>query len=449
MHISLRRSLVPVALLFAAWSTAPTLEAQVKVRDRGAQGAKKDPKKEEADAPVALGEGATRAVLTYYERSEDWPIKALSLLRLGSYWHPVGAPIVAKALGEKDVKIRIYALAALKRTRADVLRAVATEDLIDALIKLAKKGKQPFAADTLAVMRAIADDSSLEDRKAFEKWWRKQKKNDYAPKAWPKPPVSGDSREAGKTSAGVISKALDLRDSGLDLAIVIDATGSMGGPIAACTSAMDDLIALLGDLAPKFRAGVVVYRDFEDMKNGAKIEVELSPFGKDAKEKLSRVAAGGGGDVPERVEKGFELAVSREMRWRPMANKLVVIIGDAPPHPETERDLLALVTKARKDPASVLAGGPVTGQNKVKPFLTSCIAAHPNTARPFKEIAEAGGGVFAQLNFDGRGGARGQKGASREVAAHILRLSFGAQWQKQADAFAAIYFEWLDRGVIR
>jgi hypothetical protein len=117
------------------------------------------------------------------------------------------------------------------------------------------------------------------------------------------------------------------------------------------------------------------------------------------REKLGKLIASGGGDTPERVECGFEAALSREMGWNKDANKLVLIVGDAPPHDESIEPLLARVRGAREHP---LEGGkgPVTGAPKktVRPFVTSTVATNPAPKDVFARIASAGGGVGVVLD---------------------------------------------------
>lgn len=68
-------------------------------------------------------------------------------------------------------------------------------------------------------------------------------------------------------------------------------------------------------------------------------------------------------------------------------------------------------------------------------------AIAPQTKSAFEQIAKAGDGAYASLlTGDGSGGA------SRVIARHIMRQSFGAQWRRQMDQFADIYFESRERG---
>ena len=161
---------------------------------------------------------------------------------------------------------------------------------------------------------------------------------------------------------------------------------------------------------------------------------------------LAKVRAAGGGDAPERVEKGLEVALHPKMGWRPETNKLVLVVGDAPPHPETETGILELVREAHERP-SIWPGresGPTTGprDDTFRPYVISTISAHQMADRPFKEIAEAGGGTFAQLGERGQqrlGGpgagpeaprAKGPKRNPAEaISSQVLVDSFGSQFR--------------------
>jgi von Willebrand factor type A domain/Winged helix-turn-helix DNA-binding len=118
----------------------------------------------------------------------------------------------------------------------------------------------------------------------------------------------------------------------LDLAFVVDTTGSMGAFIQAAQSQM---IAMIDALATghevDLRLAVVEYRDHPPQDQ---MVYRVHPFREDRKavqKTINGLQPDGGGDGPESVFDGV-LAACRELAWRPHARRLAVLVGDAPPH---------------------------------------------------------------------------------------------------------------------
>jgi Mg-chelatase subunit ChlD len=118
----------------------------------------------------------------------------------------------------------------------------------------------------------------------------------------------------------------------LDLAFVVDTTGSMSGLIAA---AQQQMIAMIDELsraaAVDMRLAVVEYRDHPPQDQ---LVVRVHGFTgelRKAQKAIRGLAAQGGGDGPESVLDGV-LAACRDLAWRPRSRRLAVLVGDAPPH---------------------------------------------------------------------------------------------------------------------
>lgn len=402
-----------------------------------------------------LSELQTRSLVNRYEEAKHWSLRGIVLLALGERWHPNGAPMVTLALTEKDRHLRAYALAALRNTDAEHIRSVATPELIDTLIKTGLRDKdEHYRAEVFGVLEMIFPDQSFEKRGKWERYWRENKEG-YTMAPWVGPEPVRDFSNRRSTAATVVQRAMDLYEAGLDVAICIDSTGSMQSTIDASRDAVADIVSILKGVSPEFRLGLVHYKDFGDMgKIPAKVLEPLSKKPQIIEKRLSKLSAGGGGDAPERVEVGLEVALSQEMGWKRETNKLIVLIGDAPPHGGTPmKDAVKLAKEAFEKPFGV---DPTdikpekrtrrTKTNKVvRGFVTAAIAVGADkvadqTKSSFKRIAEAGGGAFASLLTD-----EGPDEASREIARHIMRQSFGTQWKKQMDQFVDVYFEFHDR----
>lgn len=415
-------------------------------------GAKPEPAKPAAAAPapaasIPLGEAATQVLVRASEDAEHWALRSIVLLSLGRDFHPVAAPALAKALDDKDSRLHAVTIELLRRMDAEAAPKVATRELVDALVDGPLQEKNDFVRDrTLEALAKLVPGTGAADKQGWRDWWRKNELL-HVPPAWTAPPAA--ARGPGTVAGSVVEKAFDLRDAGLQLAIVIDSTGSMQSAIDAARDAIDDVVALLGGIAPKFEVGLVHYKDFGDMGDGAKLLEPLTRDQKAVRERLAKLVAGGGGDAPERVECGVGLALGKEMGWDRNANRLVLVIGDAPAHEEVLQGLIDTVKRAHDQPFS-RAKGPVTGARQptnLRPFITSCIATSPAAKPHFEAIAAAGGGSCVVLPIsvpNGKDVAQARSKAVQEVARHVLRLSFGSQYEAQLNLFADVYFTWRD-----
>jgi hypothetical protein len=115
----------------------------------------------------------------------------------------------------------------------------------------------------------------------------------------------------------------------LDLAFVLDTTGSMGPLLQAAREHMTALLSQLSSEA-SLRVGFVEYRDHPPQD---KLLTRVHPFSSDLKKAqkvVEKFKADGGGDGPEAVFDGVVEAT--KMPWRTHARRIAVLIGDAPPH---------------------------------------------------------------------------------------------------------------------
>lgn len=115
----------------------------------------------------------------------------------------------------------------------------------------------------------------------------------------------------------------------LDVALVLDTTGSMGDEIAAIKATLREVTQRLraDDRAADLRFGAVLYRDISD-----RYVTRTFPFSSlDAFERLlEQVEADGGGDTPEALHEALEVTVD-ELKWREDAARVAFVIADAPP----------------------------------------------------------------------------------------------------------------------
>lgn len=119
----------------------------------------------------------------------------------------------------------------------------------------------------------------------------------------------------------------------MDVAFLIDTTGSMQGEIDMVKAKVKELVAKLGSgkPAPEIRVGLVAYRDRSD-----DYVTKIFPFTDDIDKivkDISDLKADGGGDGPEAVNQALHSAV-HELKWDggKKTAKLLFLIGDAGPH---------------------------------------------------------------------------------------------------------------------
>jgi Mg-chelatase subunit ChlD len=125
------------------------------------------------------------------------------------------------------------------------------------------------------------------------------------------------------------SRALPARRT-IDLAFVLDTTGSMGEEIDAVKSTIRAVADKLATDQSDVRIGLVEYKDRGDdnVTRTFPFSSNLAAFGRS----VAGLSAGGGGDYPEDMQAGLAAALDN-LDWRTDAvARLVVVIADAPPH---------------------------------------------------------------------------------------------------------------------
>ncbi len=212
--------------------------------------------------------------------------------------------------------------------------------------------------------------------------------------SWPGKPGGGPPGDGAPGGIPEITgKLKPLGYDKLDLVIVFDATGSMGGAIGEVKSRIRLFVRSLNWLVPDTRLGLVAYRDLkkydlEDYQYTVRLIDLQTPKG-DGMAKLERflreTEAYGGGDIPEAVMDGVKSAMDK-MSWRKDAKRVIVVFGDAPPRPEDNgvSQLMDLIRVWRGRTQGVLSTIDTTGNSKLMD--------------EFRQMAEVGGGQSCFLN---------------------------------------------------
>ena len=198
----------------------------------------------------------------------------------------------------------------------------------------------------------------------------------------------------------------------LDIAFLLDTTGSMGDEIARLKQTIEVIHFQISRLtsAPDVRFGMVLYRD-----RGDDYVTRVVPFTADMemfKSELGKVRADGGGDGPEDLQSGLRDALDK-LDWRNEGIRLMFVIADAPPHLDYGQQytyLNAMDDAARKAIKMVSIGA--SGLPNLGEYV-------------FRQLAQYTMGIFVFLTYGETGEAEGGYGTTA-VSHHT-----GSNWQSE------------------
>jgi hypothetical protein len=133
----------------------------------------------------------------------------------------------------------------------------------------------------------------------------------------------------------------------LDLALVIDTTGSMGDELNYLKVEIDHIAAEVHERFPNVdqRFGLILYRDQGD--EYVTRSFDFTPSLSDFRRTLAAQSANGGGDYPEAMHLALEQTT--QLSWRGTDTACVVfLVADAPPHGQFAQRTLDAVQKLRR-----------------------------------------------------------------------------------------------------
>jgi len=127
-----------------------------------------------------------------------------------------------------------------------------------------------------------------------------------------------------------------LRARTIDVAFILDSTGSMNEEIAAVKATIQKVASSLHNSDVRIRIGLVEFKDRGDdyVTKVFPMSIELDAFS----QQVAALSASGGGDDPESVNEALHVAVE-QLAWNDDAfAKLAFLVGDAPPHLDYPQD---------------------------------------------------------------------------------------------------------------
>jgi uncharacterized protein YegL len=175
----------------------------------------------------------------------------------------------------------------------------------------------------------------------------------------------------------------------IEVAFVLDTTGSMSGLIEGAKRKIWTMMNQLadGEPRPEIRVALVAYRD-----RGDAYVTRLSDLTTDLDAvyaTLQGFQAQGGGDTPESVNQALHEAVTR-LDWSAGQHvaKTIFLVGDAPPHMDYDQEV--------RYPATLR----LARERGIVVNTVQC-GAMPTTTQVWQSIAAAGEGRFARVEQSG------------------------------------------------
>lgn len=122
----------------------------------------------------------------------------------------------------------------------------------------------------------------------------------------------------------------------VDIAFILDTTGSMSEEIAAVKSTLQKVATSLSSAQARVRIGLVEYKDRTDpfVTKVYPMSHDIAGFSR----KVSSIEASGGGDTPESMNEGLHVGLTG-LQWSDSAvARMAFVIADAPPHLDYPND---------------------------------------------------------------------------------------------------------------
>jgi hypothetical protein len=231
-----------------------------------------------------------------------------------------------------------------------------------------------------------------------------------------------------------------LRRVGLDVALVIDATGSMQNVIDELKQRLGALVGTMQRLVPTARIGAVAFRDREDDKVATaplKSEdflvrwTDLTFSSKKVQGFLAGIVAEGGGDWEEAVLAGLTTA-TKQLKWRQDAKKVIILVGSSPPHAADVPAIRTLVATwhGQGGVINTIDVSERLHEEHERKLNLWLYGEEPKEISPlpdfYKQLQES----YGEIAYNG-GGTSVRIDQDDLLMRQLLVLAFGKQWEKE------------------
>ena len=141
-----------------------------------------------------------------------------------------------------------------------------------------------------------------------------------------------ESKKNIKKIKNILSDETSKGNNDFDILFLVDATGSMSQYITAAKEETKNISDQLRKLYPEkmFKYGYVFYRDPIDSKGDKHEVIDLTDDVNSLPEKIGKISATGGGDLPEDWVGAYKLA-NENISWR-NGTKVIMHLADAGAH---------------------------------------------------------------------------------------------------------------------
>ncbi len=222
---------------------------------------------------------------------------------------------------------------------------------------------------------------------------------------------------AGEKFSGSFARDIQgVRKMGLDVVFIFDATSSMAEFLRQVKIKIANLVMSFKTLVPTTRIGLVAYRDRGD--DFVTKAYPLTHKTQQLQQFLQGIDPVGGSDREEAMDEGLRVAIN-EFNWDKNSKKIILIIGDAPPHREDMKKTFDMIAKFRTQMGGMVAALDTSVQSN----LQSASGASRSVLPEFRQLAEAGGGESARMVDE------------EKVIKQMVVLVFGTKWESYLDEF--------------